>query len=227
MNTLAFLVLSATLALPAGEEKEAPKDLDKLQGVWKVTAVNSRGKQMPAALFETPTYTLAVVGDRYVFTTHGGTVKLDSAKKTVDLEVTAGRYKGTTLLGRYEIKGDTFTLMLPSPITAAERVPELKAGDDPVAIVYTLQRDAKAGKEQAAAVLKDHTEALPDLPAFGGKGIGGKGAPAGGGFGGGGFAPAGGMTTQQMLQQILQRLERIEQRLDELEKRLPPREEKK
>jgi uncharacterized protein (TIGR03067 family) len=228
MNTLACLLVGAALAVPAGDEKKTPKDTDKLQGVWQVTAASRGGVPLNVKV-DLPTFTFAIVGDRYVFMAHGGTFTLDPEKGHFDLQVTAGRYSGKSLPCRYELKDDTLTLTLPSSLLNPMR-PDPKQGDGPVGVTYTLKRDAKATKDEAEKVLKDHTAALPDkLPAgFGGK-AGGKG---GGGFAnpGGGFAPAAppaGAATEKLLERILERLERIEQRLDALEKRLPAPQEKK
>jgi len=237
MNALAYLLVSVALAVPAGDEKKAPKDTDKLQGLWQVTAAVRNGAPAPnPANFGNSSYTLVIVGDRYVFMMHGGTFTLDTEKGYMDLQVNAGRYSGKTVPCRYELKEDTLTLTMPLSLVNPVRVPERKPGDDPVGIVYTLKRNGKASKEDAEKALKDRTAALPDkLPAFGPAGGGG---PGGGGFapgkagGKGGFAnpnavappaaPPAAAATEKLLERILERLERIEQRLDALEKRLPP-----
>ena len=225
MNALAYLLVGAALAVPAGDEKKAPKESDKLQGVWQVTAASRAGLPLNAN-FNLPTYTLAVVGDKYVFMTHAGTFTLDAEKGHMELEVTAGRYSGKTLPCRYEVKNDTLTLTLPSSLINPVR-PDPNAGALQAGVTYTFQRDAKADKDQADKVLKDRTAALPDKLPIGGFGKGGKG--------GGGFvnpalpimpAPPAAAGTEKLLERILERLERIEQRLDSLEKRLPAPEKK-
>ncbi len=225
MNMLISVLLGAMLAVPVGDRKEAPKDQDRLQGVWKATAAVSRGNAIPVDRFKLPEYDFVIVGDGYCFMSHAGTFMLDQAKGTVDFDVKAGLYKGSAILGRYELKDDTLTLTIPTAARNPMRPPELKPGADQAFVVFTLQRDAKATKDQAAALLKDRTAALPD------KGIGGFGANpiAGGkgGFGGGGKAVAMPAATQQLLERILERLERIEQRLDAMEKKLAgPKEQK-
>jgi uncharacterized protein (TIGR03067 family) len=220
MAKLAGLLLCATLLVPAGDDKDTPKDLDKLQGAWKVAAVNSRGKEIPAEMLDRPNFLLVVVGDQYVFMTHGGKLILDPAKNQADLEVKAGRYKGTTLPCRYELKDDTLKLTLPASLLNPVLPAETKPGEAPIGIVYTLKREAKVAKEQAEAQLKDRTAALPDNagPGFGPRN-------AANGFPGAKGGPAN--TTQQLLQRILERLDRIEERLDALEKKLNvPRESK-
>ena len=114
MNALACLLVSATLAVPAGDEKKAPKDTDKLQGLWQVTAATRNGAPAPnPALFANSSYTLAIVGDRYVFMAHGGTITLDPYKGFLDLQVTAGRYSGKTFPCRYELKDDVLKVTMP------------------------------------------------------------------------------------------------------------------
>jgi uncharacterized protein (TIGR03067 family) len=252
MNALVGLILASALAVPAPEQKDVPKDVDKLQGVWKVTSATSRGTQMPAALLQAPSLTLVVVGDQYVFSTHAGAFTLDPAKGTVDFDVKAGRYKGKMVPGRYALAGESLKLIMPTSLLNPVRPAEAKPGDEPVGITYTFERDGKATKEQAEALLKDRTTALPDKKGFGvqgapgagvpgggapgggapgggapGAGVPGGGAPGAGGFAGGKGGAAGPAATMQMIERILERLERIEQRLDAMEKKLAaPREQK-
>lgn len=214
MNALAFLLVSTSLAVPVPNRKEPPKDAEKIQGVWNLIAAETRGRPMPAAVMNLPTYTLVVDGDRYVFSTHGGKLALDAAGGTADLGIQNGRNQGHTIPGRYKLDGDTLTLILPSAFSSSKRPPVPMPGQAAAAAVYTFRRDAKQTKEQAAALLKQRTAALPNAPLVG-PGIGKIGQPGRPGFAGR-VSP-----TQQMLQQIINQLERIEQRLDALEKRLP------
>jgi uncharacterized protein (TIGR03067 family) len=203
MHALVLLLLSPVVAAPAPED-DSSKELAKLQGVWKVTASESRGKQTGAAPLA-DRYTLVIAGDGYAFNTYAGTLKLDPAKHTADLAVTDGRYKGVTVLGLYELKGDTLRLAMASPASraAAERPAELKTGADTAYTAFTFERDAKVTKEEVAAKLKERKDALASQPGPGGFG---RGAPS----------------TQMMLQQIIDRLDRIEKRLDALEKKAAP-----
>src|SRR5262245_43948134 len=114
MHTLLFLALVPSAPAP-------PDKTDKFQGVWKMTAMENRGNPAPAALLAlADRFTLVVVGDAYVLNTHAGTVKFDPEKKTADLTITEGRFKGTTLPALIELSGDTLKLALasPSPIRA-------------------------------------------------------------------------------------------------------------
>jgi uncharacterized protein (TIGR03067 family) len=237
--------MAAALAVPAGEEKKAPKDTDKLQGIWRPTSITSRGKQVADPVEDGPNYSFAAVGDRFIFMKiYGGTFTLDPDKGLMDWEVTAGRYAGKTVPCRYELKDDTLKLIFPSSILNPVRPPVAKAGDDPVCLVVTFQRDGKATKEDADKYLKDRTAALAAKAPFGPGGLpggaGGPGGPAGGGFkggkwgkggggfavpgGGGGFAPpaAGGAAPPAAAEAPATEklLERILERLERIEQRL-------
>jgi uncharacterized protein (TIGR03067 family) len=208
MHALLFLALVPSAPAPP----DVPKELQKFQGIWKVTATERGGTTSPtppAAL--TDRMTLVVVGDAYVFSTHAGTVKIDVDKKTVDLTITEGRYKGMTLPGQLELsdKDNTLKLAIPSPTptgrrggpvapAAPERPKTIKSEEGTTYMVYTFQRDAKATKEQAATKLKELKDSLTSPVTFG---------------------PANSRTTEDMLRQIIERLDRIEKRLDEMEKK--------
>jgi uncharacterized protein (TIGR03067 family) len=208
MHALVFLALIPSAPAPS----DIPKELQKLQGIWKMTASERGGVAGPTPPAGFPDRsTLVVVGDAYVFTTHAGTIKIDLEKKTADLTITEGRYKGATLPGLLEISGDTLKLAIQSPSattrgargapTTRERPKELKTEDGTTHILYTFERDAKATKEQAATKLKELKDALPAAPS---------------GFG---PAPTTSRATEDMLRQIIERLDRIEKRLDEMEKK--------
>jgi uncharacterized protein (TIGR03067 family) len=196
-----FLLLCPAVPLDAKGE-DVPKELAKLQGIWNPTAVESRGTPLAAGrLGNSARYTLVIVGNGYVLSTHGGTVKIDAAKQTVDLTITDGRYKGTTLLGLYELKDNTLRLALPSPLAAGERPTELKATRENGLMVYTFERDTKATKEAAADQLKELRSTLAGQPGIG-------------------FSRVTTSSTQEvLLKQIIERLERIEKRLDAMEKK--------
>jgi hypothetical protein len=172
-----------------------------------------------------------IAGDVYAWTTIAGTIKIDSQKKTVDLVVTEGRYKGQIIPGLYELSDNTLKLAFPSPLArvggvraAAERPEELKTGPETRHSLYTFERDVTATKAEVASKLKERKE---NVAAQGAAGLPG-GGPAGGIIGGGG--PAGGPNAQlrQQLREIIERLDRIEKRLDQLEKgkETPPPEKK-
>lgn len=91
-------------------------DLDKLQGTWRIAALEMDGRTASAPEFDGATivisgktFTSTMTGARYE-----GTIRVDDAKspKTFDLVFTTGPQKGTTNSGIYKLRGDTWTFCL-------------------------------------------------------------------------------------------------------------------
>jgi uncharacterized protein (TIGR03067 family) len=119
MKTLAKIGLAAVLLVPAnallvagGANADGAGELKKWQGTWRYTSVIMEGK---AGLQEKlAKRTITFTGDKWAVREDGnllqaGTLKLDPAKKPaqIDALVSEGPDKGLTMLGIYEIKGDT------------------------------------------------------------------------------------------------------------------------
>src|SRR5215467_12354540 len=96
-----------------GDEAENGKDvLKKIQGTWKFVSQEIDGKALPKE--EVAKHTITFAGDKWTVRSEGkvvqaGTHKFDPTKKPaqVDAAVTEGEDKGSTMLGIYELKGDT------------------------------------------------------------------------------------------------------------------------
>jgi uncharacterized protein (TIGR03067 family) len=112
----AFVVIVALAvggALIASSAQKGPVDeLKKIQGAWKFTAQEMGGQPRPADQLKNMTITFTENqwtvrdGDQVI---QAGTNKLDATKNPaqVDAAVTEGENKGITMLGIYELKGDT------------------------------------------------------------------------------------------------------------------------
>ena len=96
----------------ADDKADLEKELKNFQGNWNIESSVTGGTEISAdqlkgfiLIFEGDKHTLKF-GDK-VFQV--GTLKLDPSKspKTVDVTMTEGPDKGTTMLGIYEIDGDT------------------------------------------------------------------------------------------------------------------------
>jgi uncharacterized protein (TIGR03067 family) len=111
----ATALLCACVVLLSADAQEkgdvARKDLERFQGTWNFVSMEQDGKQMPKT--DQP-HTVTFQGDKFTvkigdMIVQAGTNKLDADKKpkTVDATVTEGESKGNTMLGIYEIEGDT------------------------------------------------------------------------------------------------------------------------
>src|SRR5262249_37232968 len=112
-----WVVVVASLAaggtLQGGGGKDAGADvLRKIQGTWQFVAQEMEGKPRPSEELAKQTITFA--GDQWTVRRDGkvvqaGTHKFDPGEKPaqVDAVVTEGEDKGSTMLGIYELKGDT------------------------------------------------------------------------------------------------------------------------
>ena len=108
---IAFLAAGGTL-LSGGQKEAVDSDLKKIQGTWQFVSHEMKGKQTPPE--QVAKLKISFTGDKWSVTEDGkevqaGTQKLDPSKKPpqVDAVVIEGGRKGVTMLGIYEIKGDT------------------------------------------------------------------------------------------------------------------------
>jgi uncharacterized protein (TIGR03067 family) len=98
--------------LGGGAKETGQDELKKLQGTWQFVSQEVGGKPVPPA--QLAKMTITFTGDKWAVRADGkvvqaGTHKLDPTKKPaqVDAVVTEGEDKGSTMLGIYELKGDT------------------------------------------------------------------------------------------------------------------------
>jgi uncharacterized protein (TIGR03067 family) len=109
---LALLAVGGTLL--GGDAKEAGEnDLKKLQGTWQFVSHEVTGKPTPPEQLKKMKITFS--GDNWSVREDGNVIQqgmqtLDPTKKPaqVDMSVTEGEDKGSTMVGIYELKGDIF-----------------------------------------------------------------------------------------------------------------------
>jgi uncharacterized protein (TIGR03067 family) len=112
-----ILCVAAVVALVAGGvslggDTKVAGDLKKIQGAWKFTAHAAGDKAAPPE--ELAKMKITFTGDKFTVTVddkvvQAGTHKVDASKKPaqVDSDVAEGEGKGSTMLGIYELKGNT------------------------------------------------------------------------------------------------------------------------
>jgi uncharacterized protein (TIGR03067 family) len=147
MKRAAWVVVLTGLLLGARSQSDdaVKKELEKFQGAWIATALESNGQKAPEDQIKL--YRITFTGDKYVEkvaeqTVEEGTQKLDPTKKpkTMDITITQGGQKGEMQLAIYEIEGDMLKICAaqagskdrPADFTA-------KAGSDRLLII--LKKD--------------------------------------------------------------------------------------
>jgi uncharacterized protein (TIGR03067 family) len=92
------------------------KDLDLLQGTWRVAALEMDGEAMPAVMLGEAR--VVIEGSRFASTGMGtvyeGTLELDASASParLDMKFDQGPEKGNTNLGIYQVDGDSWKLCL-------------------------------------------------------------------------------------------------------------------
>lgn len=108
-----FLLLASQAIAQAPEAKPAENPLDRLQGKWRVVAMERDGRAAPK--FHCDSLLVTHAGDRVKLTSRNGAgpvvesqVRLDPKNpKVMDLIVLDGPQKGQAMLGIYEFDGKT------------------------------------------------------------------------------------------------------------------------
>ncbi|HEV3082055.1 MAG TPA: TIGR03067 domain-containing protein [Gemmataceae bacterium] len=113
LGVVAVVSLAASGVLLGGDAKEAGEStLKKIQGTWRFVSQEMEGRPRPQE--ELTKLRITFTGDKWAVRQEGkvvqaGTHKFDPTKKPaqVDAVVTEGEDKGSTMLGIYQLKGDT------------------------------------------------------------------------------------------------------------------------
>jgi uncharacterized protein (TIGR03067 family) len=117
----------------------AKKELEKLEGTWIKDSWEYKGAPQIGAraghyVFKGDKFTYFEDDKEY----HKGTIKVDPGKHFIDLVITDGADKGTSMLGLYELKEDTLKICFgPGGKT---RPKELKTAADSDTKVWTYKR---------------------------------------------------------------------------------------
>lgn len=144
LSLAAVVSLLVNFTLSADEKKPLEGDLKKIQGTWKFVAHELGGQPAPAE--QIAKMEITFTGDKFKVLADGkmvqeGTQKLDGNKKPGQIEskVTGGEQKGSTLLGIYELDGDTIKVCF--DLTGKARPTSFKAKEGQFSA--TLKREKK------------------------------------------------------------------------------------
>jgi uncharacterized protein (TIGR03067 family) len=144
--TVGFVLASSRSPFLFGEDQNEvfKKELKALAGTWKPISSETDGNKTPEERLKDSRMTRyengKVIGKRGDTVVLEGMVKkIDAAKKpkTIDTEITMGELKGKTILGIYELDGDTLKVCIVLP-DRGERPTEFsaKAGSGQSLTVY-------------------------------------------------------------------------------------------
>ena len=113
------LMLASSLLMAADAPKDAvKKEYDKFDGTWKMESFTMDGKPSPIEDFAD--FRMTLKGENFTTVAadgkSAGTYKIDPNKspKTIDITFTGGQHDGLTMLGVYELDGDTYKVCLPT-----------------------------------------------------------------------------------------------------------------
>ncbi len=130
-------------------------DLEKLQGIWNIVALELDGNKMPEGMLGESQ--IVVKGDAFDTFSMGaayrGKVSLDENKspKTFDLNFTEGPEKGNTNPGIYKLDGDTWTLCI---ATRGKERPKTFATKPGTGLALETLKRGKAVKGKASSKTK-------------------------------------------------------------------------
>ncbi len=109
-----FLIIasiSVSLAADNPQDPASKKDLNGLQGTWKLVSAMKDGEALPEDKVKNTS--IVIKGDTFVFpesaeyaTSKEGTIKLDATKKPKQMDATSNREK--VMLGIYKLDGDRY-----------------------------------------------------------------------------------------------------------------------
>jgi uncharacterized protein (TIGR03067 family) len=130
--------------MAAEDPKDAvKKEYDKFEGTWRMESFLMDGKPSPIKDFAD--FKMTLKGE--TFTTDGaegkssGTYKVDPTKKpkTLDIVFSSGPNGGVTMLGIYELDGDTYKVCLPTA-PGAERPKEMASKEGSGLVLEVFKR---------------------------------------------------------------------------------------
>jgi uncharacterized protein (TIGR03067 family) len=140
---LAVVIPAATL-----RGQDPREDLDKLQGIWVLTAMEKNGNAAPEYVIGKLTVTFKedtmVMDGSFAAVKPEFTVKLDPSKKpkTIDATPLNGEFKGKTVLGIYQLGGEELRICLPKQ-GDKERPSEFKSPEGSDLAFMTYKRSKK------------------------------------------------------------------------------------
>jgi uncharacterized protein (TIGR03067 family) len=142
---LGCLVAALTIGRAGAQDDTAKKELKKLEGTWATVSIEAAGEEV-ADKDKIKTRKLTTKGDKYTLKvgdeTVEGTIDINPTKKpkTIDVKPTSGNDKGKTLLGIYELDGDSLKICVAPPGKDRPTAFSTAAEDGKVLVVYKREK---------------------------------------------------------------------------------------
>ena len=142
---VALLVLGAGVLAAGGEDDAIKKDRKLMAGTWRVISYEKDGKKTPAEQLEKTRSIFSADGKAMVQregkTIIKGNFKIDPTKKPKQSEATytEGELKGKTVLGIYEVDGDSMRICF--SISGKDRPTEFSSKPDSGHVLIVYKRD--------------------------------------------------------------------------------------
>ena len=117
---LGCLVPASTVGAAGAQDDTSKKEMKKLEGTWATVSIEAAGQKVTDE-DKIKTRKLTTKGEKYTLKvgdeTVQGTIKINATKKpkTIDVKPDSGTNKGKTLLGIYELDGDSLKICLALP----------------------------------------------------------------------------------------------------------------
>ncbi len=141
-QVLGMMLAAACLAAAGDGDIAIKKEYEKLEGTWKMESFTMDGKPAPTKDFAD--FRMTLKGETFTTVSadgkSAGTYKVDPARspKTIDITFTSGQNDGMTMLGVYEVDGDTYKVCLPT--SSKERPKELTSRDGTGLVLEVFKR---------------------------------------------------------------------------------------
>jgi uncharacterized protein (TIGR03067 family) len=110
-----FLASSFLVTVDEPKDDAVKKDLQKLQGNWTVISIEVNGNKIPEDKIGDPKAVFK--GDQYSIHDFRLTITIDPTKKpkTINMDGKDGNGKPLTMIGIYEVEGDTLKICFAKP----------------------------------------------------------------------------------------------------------------
>lgn len=141
MQARALVIVAAGLFIAADAKEDVAKEMKKLEGKWKVVAVEARGMKVPEDKLKDAA--VIIKGDKITMADPGKgskdlVFKIDPTKKPKHIDLTDPKEKDTAP-AIYSLEGDELRICVPLAMKDAKRPESFETKDKPQ-MAFTCKR---------------------------------------------------------------------------------------